>query len=124
VGRPGHEFLEGDELMPITYPNDGSCDTPKEKLRWLVKAKRKLIKLQNGFAKWYNDGLTQGQYNQFPQRIRNNWSYVPQIDLEIFKDFERNHFRPAMHRWSTQWGIQVAAYLNLPDEWDIDPSDI
>jgi len=95
--------------MTLTYPTDGSCDTPGEKLALLERAKEIFKLLHNGMNKWKDGGLTLTQYNKLPESIKSRYAYVPNISFENWSDFNSFIMEKLNDKIGNQWGVQKQA---------------
>lgn len=107
--------------MAITFPIN--CDSPAEKTEWLYRAQELLRLLHNAFGRWRREGLTQAQYDKFPQKIKNIFPYKPQLTDAEWQSFKENQFDPRQEK------VVRAILTNrqlLKDslQWDIKVEDI
>lgn len=107
--------------MAISYPVD--CDSPRKKTEWLYRAQELLRLIHNGFSKWYHEGLTQTQYDKFPQKVKLKYPYKTQIVEEVFSQFITDDFMPRSNKICTQINIQ-RRLLKESIVWTIDVGDI
>ena len=103
----------------LTFPTDGSCTTPGDKMEYCLCCQDLLRRFQNIFSKWYNTGLTQSQYNQLPTPVKNKYPYVNQISLETYRQFLNEDLEPRMRIVRHQLMIQKKALLNS-NRWSVD----
>jgi hypothetical protein len=80
----------------MNYPV--TCTLPREKMEFVYRVNEVLRQLQNVFAKWYNQGLSQAEYDALPLTFRSKYSYVAQIDLDTYKQFLREDFEPRSNK--------------------------
>jgi hypothetical protein len=78
--------------MIIIFPEN--CITDASRMAWCYRAQEKLRLVHNGFGKWFRDGLTENQYNQFPNKIKNRYPYEFQVNESTWDDFQENIFDP------------------------------
>lgn len=81
--------------MGVDYPV--GCDTAGERQAWCDRAKEKLRLVHNGMDKWYRLGLTQVQYDLFPNKVKNRYAYKANLTEAEFRDFEGKVY----HRYLT-----------------------
>ena len=93
--------------MAIVYPSE--CNTPGERLAWLERAKYLTKIIHNAFNIWHRNGLTLTQYNKFPQKVKNNFSYAPKISDSEWNRFNEDFLEPLNSKICNQLGIQRAA---------------
>ena len=73
--------------MAITFPGD--CTTDGDKIEYLYLAREKLRLLHNQVGKWRREGLSQVEYDNIPQKIRDKLpSFAVSIKLSD-SDFEK-----------------------------------
>ena len=104
--------------MAVIFP--ANCKTPAQRTEYCYRAQELLRLLHNRMGEWHRDGLTQSQWNQFPQKIKDRYSYMPQLSDADWRDFILNVFEPIEGRivekllnnrqllfQSTTWTINV-----------------
>lgn len=79
------------------------------RLEWLEDAKEKTKNIHNAFNIWHRNGLTLTQYNKFPQKVRNNFSYTPKISDSEWDRFNQDFLEPLNQKICNQFGIQRVA---------------
>lgn len=79
--------------MPLKFPLD--CDSPRRRTEYCYRAIELLRLIHNGMGRWYREGLTQNQWNRFPQKLKNRYSYKTQLTeaewygfINLFDRFE------------------------------------
>jgi hypothetical protein len=77
--------------MIVTFPAE--CTTEALRLTWCYRAQEILRLVHNGMGKWFREGLTENAYNQFPDKIKNRYPYVPQLSKADWIDFQKIIFR-------------------------------
>lgn len=107
--------------MALTFPIN--CDTPAKRTEYCYRAQELLRRLHNGMRKWYKDGLTQAQWDKFPQKIRNRYPYVAQLSQGDWDDFRLNVFEPISMKIMYQLGIQQNLMFES-QTWSIAVEDI
>lgn len=107
--------------MALTFPID--CDTPAKRTEYCYRAQELLRRLHNGMGKWYKEGLTQTQWNKFPQKIKNRYPYAAQLSQADWGDFRNNVFEPIQHRIIEKLLTQ-RTLLSESITWSIDVEDI
>lgn len=107
--------------MAINYPGD--CGSPRRKMEYLYRAQELLRKLHNVFVTWRETGLTQAQYDELPNKIRQNYPYVAQIDMATWKKFHDEEFLPRSDEINEDI-LQYRAALKQSTQWNIDVGDI
>lgn len=78
--------------MKIIFPEN--CTTEASRLAWCYRAQEKLRFVHNGMGKWFQEGLTEAQYNQFPNKVKNRYPYITKITQVNWDDFQQNIFKP------------------------------
>jgi hypothetical protein len=73
-----------------------TCILSREKIEFCYRANELLRQLQNIFAKWYKEGLTQVEYNNIPLKLKTKYPYIAQISRETYKKFLREDFEPRL----------------------------
>jgi hypothetical protein len=76
--------------MIVTFPP--TCTTDASRMAWCCRAQKKLIQLHNAVGKWYREGISENTYNQFPNKVKNRYSYSPQLSQADWDDFDANVF--------------------------------
>ncbi len=80
--------------MVINFPAE--CTKPGDRIAWCERAEEKLLKVKSTVEGWYKAGLTQAQYDQLPNRVKNRYSYVAQLSKADTKDFWENVYKPVV----------------------------
>lgn len=104
----------------MKYPED--CNTARRRTEFLYKAQEELRLLHNVFSKWLNEGLTEKEYNLFPKRIKNEYSYVPKLSEIDFAKFKDEIFTPKSDKICQEICVQRA--LLKTSNWFVDLGDI
>ena len=107
--------------MALTFPQD--CDTPAKRIEYCYRAQELLRRLHNGMGKWYREGLTQTQWNKFPQRIKYRYSYQAQLSQLEWDDFTSNVFEPISQRIIEKL-LENRELLTQSTAWKINVEDI
>lgn len=107
--------------MAITYPPD--CNTPGLRLGLLTRAKELTKNIHNAFNIWHRNGLTQNQYDKFPQKVRNNFAYTAKISDSEWDRFNKDFLEPLNQKICNQFGIQMAA-ASTSMRWEVKIEDI
>lgn len=107
--------------MALVFPQD--CDTPAKRTEYCYRAQELLRLLHNGMGRWYRAGLTQAQWNNFPQKIKNRYPYVSQLSQANWDDFTENVFEPISQRTIAKL-LEQRALLFESTAWTIDVEDI
>lgn len=107
--------------MAIIYPV--GCDTPGERLAWLERAKELTKNIHNAFNIWHRDGLTQNQYDKFPQKVRNNFAYTAKISDSEWSRFNTEFLELFNRKICNQLGIQRAA-ASISTRWEVEIENI
>lgn len=107
--------------MAIAYPIN--CFTPGDRLEWLIRAKELTKRIHNAFNIWHQSGLTQTQYNKFPQKVRNNFSYTFKISYSEWNRFNQDFLEPLNDKICNQLGIQRGV-AGLSTKYDVRIEDI
>lgn len=107
--------------MALTFPVD--CDTPAKRTEYCYRAQELLRLLHNGMGKWHREGLTQTQWDKFPQKIKNRYPYTAQLSKETWRDFVHSVFEPIMSRITGKM-LEQRALLSASTTWDIVVEDI
>lgn len=71
--------------MALTFPAD--CDSPRRRTEYCYRAQELLRLVYNGMKLWWKEGLTQNQWDKFPQKVKNRYPYKPQLTDAEWKDF-------------------------------------
>jgi len=74
-------------------------------------------------GRWYREGLTQNQWDKFPQKIKNRYPYQAQLPQADWKDFEMNVFE-RIDNVIISALLQNRALLKSSTTWQIDVEDI
>ena len=106
--------------MALMYPQD--CDSPRKRTEFLYKAQETLRLLHNIYSKWLHKGLTEEEYNWLPEKIRDKYSYVPNLSETDFAKFKDKVFTPKSDRICQEICVQRA--LLKTSDWSIDLGDI
>ena len=72
--------------MTVTFPGD--CTTDASRMAWCYRAQEKLRLIHNGMGKWYKTGLSEDAYNQFPNKIKSKYPYIPQLSKGDWINFQ------------------------------------
>lgn len=107
--------------MALVFPQD--CDTPAKRTEYCYRAEELLRRLHNGMGKWYREGLTQTQWDNFPQKIKNRYPYVSQLSQADWDDFTENVFELISARIIEKL-LQQRALLYESTTWTINVEDI
>lgn len=107
--------------MALEFPID--CETPADRIEYCYRANELLRKLHNVFGKWYREGLSQSAYDKLPVKIKNKYSYVPQISRKIWDDFLAVYFDPISKKITAKI-IEHKHILFESTRWDINVEDI
>lgn len=107
--------------MPINYPID--CDSPRKRIEWLYCAQELLRLLHNAFGKWYRGSLTQEQYDKFPQKVKNKYSYKNKLSEIEWQQFLSEDFDPCSLKISNEICVQ-RELLKQSKTWDVKIEDI
>lgn len=107
--------------MALTFPVD--CDTPAKRTEYCYRAQELLRLIHNGMGRWYREGLTQAQWDKFPQRIKNRYLYTAQLSQADWYDFTQNVFEPISGRITGKLLAQ-RALLFESTSWQINVEDI
>ena len=78
--------------MNINFP--ANCTTDASRMAWCYRAQEKLRLVHNGFGKWFREGLTENQYDKFPNKVKNRYPYTEQAIEADWEDFQENVFKP------------------------------
>ena len=69
----------------MTLKIPARCDTPEKKLVFLLRAKEVFVqRVMNKLGQWYKTGLTQQEYDSFPNFVKNRLPYREQISKQVF----------------------------------------
>lgn len=107
--------------MAIIYPSD--CTALGDRLGFLERAQELTKRIHNAFNVWHRKGLTLAQYNQFSQKVRNNFSYTPKISDSEWDRFNQDFLEPLNSKICNQLGIQRAA-ARASEKYDVKIEDI
>ncbi len=105
----------------MEYPID--CNTPSRRTEYLYRAQELLRKVHNFFVRWREEGITSAQHGLLPKKIREAYPYVPQITMEVYKDFNDKHFVPRNIAIAQEINVQ-RALLKRSTRWNIDVGEI
>jgi hypothetical protein len=109
--------------MIVNFPE--TCTTDASRMAWCFRAQEKLRLVHNGISKWYDSGLSEAAYSQFPTKIKNRYPYKPQLSKADWDDFRSTIFQKvedaivgAMHQAireaeaSTYWHVDLDGDIN------------
>lgn len=71
--------------MALRFPTN--CNTPEKRTGYCYRAQELLRLIHNAMGKWHREGLTENQWNEFPQRIKNRYPYASVLTDEQWDDF-------------------------------------
>jgi len=103
--------------MALRFPVD--CDSPRRRTEYCYRAQELLRLIHNGMGRWYKVGLTQSQWDKFPQKVKNRYPYKPQLAKDqwddftrLFEEFENKIIAPLLAnrellKQSTNWTVDV-----------------
>ncbi len=107
--------------MVLRYPAD--CDTPRRRTEYAYRAQELLRLLHNTMGKWYREGLTESQWDRFPQKIKNRYPYKARLNQAEWDDFTANVFQPISNR-ITERLLENRELLKQSTAWQIDIEDV
>jgi hypothetical protein len=105
----------------MNYPGD--CKTPIDKTEFLYCALEKLRELHNKFVDWHEIGLSQTEYDAFPQEIKDAFPYKPVISTTIHKLFIKEEFMPRSEEINNEICTarnEIKEVAKVSKRWDID----
>lgn len=105
----------------LEFPPD--CDTPAKRTEYCYRAQELLRELHNTMGRWYREGLTEEQWSEFPQKIKNRYPYKPQLSQDEWDEFLENVFEPISHRIA-QGILNNRELLFQSQTWTINVEDI
>jgi len=74
-------------------------------------------------GRWYREGLTQNQWDKFPQKIKNRYPYQAQLPQAEWDDFLLNVFEPISDRIIAKM-LENRELLFQSTTWTINVEDI
>lgn len=104
----------------ITFPSN--CNTPEERTGFCYRAQELLRLIHNGMGRWFREGLTENQWDRFPQRIKNRYPYKPKLSQAEWDDFYRL-FEIIQDR-VIQPLLKNRELLKSSGKWPVDPEDL
>jgi len=107
--------------MALVWPVD--CDTPAKRTEYCYRAQELIRLIHNGMGKWYREGLTEAQWNNFPQKIKTRYPYVAYLSRADWYDFTSTLFEP-IHNRIVEKLLQQRALLFDSTTWSIAVEDI
>jgi len=105
----------------MIYPSD--CVTIADRAQWLRIQSRALRLYHNGFAKWFRDGITEAQYQNLPQNVRDNFAYEPKLSAVNWRRFLNEYYYPKLDRLATATSV-VNRDLDMSDRWTGEVSEL
>lgn len=100
-----------------------NCDMPRRKTEYLYRSQELLRILHNGFSKWLHNGLTEEQYNLFPNKVKTKYSYVAKLSNADWDKFQKEDFYPRSNKIN-QAICEERAFLKNSTNWSIDIGEI
>lgn len=107
--------------MALIYP--AICDSPGRKTELLYRAQELLRLVHNGFSKWLHEGLTEGEYSEFPIKVKTKYPYIAELPKADWDKFQKEDFAPRSDKICQEICVQRAE-LKRSTRWSIDIGDI
>ncbi len=70
------------------------CDTPRERISYLLEAMERLRRLHNAIGTWRREGLTQAQHDQIPQKIKTLYPADLKLSEANWNKFVKDEYDP------------------------------
>ena len=105
----------------MEYPVDAISDA--DKLEYCLIIKKFLKVFYNAFSRWASIGLTQVQYNRFPQVIKNKYPYTAKLSNATWKSFLNEDYEPRENIVMNQLMIK-RQLLQDSTRWIVDIGDL
>ena len=106
--------------MALNFPT--GCDTPRRKMEFSYAMIKRLRLLHNRMGDWYRDGITQAEYDQLPNKIKNKLPYTPKLSENKWLAFKAK-FRDYMNVVDDHIG-QARKDLQDSAEWTPNVDDV
>ena len=105
----------------MKYPVDAVSNA--DKFEYCLIIKKLLRVFYNAFSRWASIGLTQVQYNKFPQVIKNKYPYVAVLPNATWKSFLNEDYEPRENIVMNQLMIK-RQLLQDSTRWIVDIGDL
>ena len=108
----------------MNYPIE--CITNIQRYQYTCKAQDELKNLHNVFAKWFNTGISQAEYDKISAKITTDFPYKAKLTKEDYDRFYsdwRRRLNNVLDELCTQRAMAEDDYAKL-NTWTVDPGDL
>jgi len=106
--------------MPLVFP--ANCNSPRERTEYCYRAQELLRLVHNGMGKWYREGLTESQWDKFPNRLKNRYPYKAQLTKKDWDEFGDLFYK--LSSKITEKLLENRELLKQSVAWTIDVDEI